>query len=122
MKTIKQLRAMTGITQTQVAELMQLKRGGKGFQAAISNLESGRISPTVRRLYDYSRALGYTLTLQVKGPSGPPIQLDLESLLGHEKSDPSLSEDSTLIPDPISDPVPTQLEDLTTLLSSILTK
>ena len=82
MVTLKQLRKARGISQTDLAMMLQETRGGKGYQGPISAIESGRNSPTVKRLTDILAALGYELRLSVKGKGEPTMILDITSLLG----------------------------------------
>ncbi|NBW99716.1 XRE family transcriptional regulator, partial [bacterium] len=82
MTTLKELRRGKGISQTDLAVMLQETRGGKGYQGPISAIESGRNSPTVKRLTDIVETLGYELKITVKAKSGPTITLDLDSLQG----------------------------------------
>jgi transcriptional regulator with XRE-family HTH domain len=88
MTTLKQLRKGRGISQGALAQLLQEKRGGKGLQGPVSVIESGRVSPTVKRLADILNALGYRLELTAKARGVAPIPLDLASLLGNGPGDP----------------------------------
>ena len=88
MTTLKQLRKGRGISQGALAQLLQEKRGGKGLQGPVSVIESGRVSPTVKRLADILDALGYRLELTAKARGVAPIPLDLASLLGNGPGDP----------------------------------
>jgi transcriptional regulator with XRE-family HTH domain len=88
MTTLKQLRKGRGISQGALAQLLQEKRGGKGLQGPVSVIESGRVSPTVKRLADILNALGYRLELTAKARGVAPIPLDLASLLGNGPGEP----------------------------------
>jgi transcriptional regulator with XRE-family HTH domain len=88
MTTLKQLRKGRGISQGALAQLLQEKRGGKGLQGPVSVIESGKVSPTVKRLADILDALGYRLELTAKARGVAPIPLDLPSLLGNGPGDP----------------------------------
>jgi transcriptional regulator with XRE-family HTH domain len=88
MTTLKQLRKKRGISQGALAQLLQEKRGGKGLQGPVSVIESGKVSPTVKRLADILDALGYRLELTAKARGVSPISLDLASLLGNGPGDP----------------------------------
>ena len=87
MTTLKQLRKGRGISQGALAQLLQKKRGGKGLQGPVSVIESGKVSPTVKRLADILDALGYRLELTAKARGVAPIPLDLASLLGNGLGD-----------------------------------
>ncbi|NDC23454.1 MAG: XRE family transcriptional regulator [Proteobacteria bacterium] len=111
MVTLKQLRKARGISQTDLAMMLQETRGGKGFQGPISAIESGRNSPTVKRLTDILAALGYELRLSVKAKGEPTMILDLASLLGQlprAKDAPGRIEET--LPDIPPDPEPRSLE------------
>jgi transcriptional regulator with XRE-family HTH domain len=82
MVTLKQLRKGRGVSQTDLAGMLQDTRGGKGYQGPISAIESGRNSPTVKRLFDILDALGYELRITAKAKGEPQVTLDLGSLLG----------------------------------------
>ena len=82
MTTLKQLRKGRGISQTDLASMLQETRGGKGYQGPISSIESGKNSPTVKRLFDILDALGYELRITAKAKGEPQVTLDLGSLLG----------------------------------------
>ena len=82
MVTLKQLRKGRGVSQTDLAAMLQDTRGGKGYQGPISAIESGRNSPTVKRLFDILDALGYELRITAKAKGEPIVTLDLGSLLG----------------------------------------
>lgn len=111
MVTIKQLRKARGISQTELAMMLQETRGGKGFQGPISAIESGRNSPTVKRLTDILAALGYELRLSVKAKGEPTMILDLTSLLGQlPRAKDALGRVEELPPDIPPDPEPMPLE------------
>lgn len=86
MKTLRQLRIESGLTQKQLSERVGATRDNKGFQAAISALERGDRTTSVKRLRDTLAALGYELRLEAIGENGTVTELDLDSLLGVEKS------------------------------------
>ena len=137
MVTLKQLRQARGISQADLAAMLQETRGGKGFQGPISAIESGRNSPTIKRLVDILTALNYELRLSVKGKGKPTIILDLDlaSLLGQlprAKDAPGKVEEmlSEIPPDPepmplesVPEAAPTDPDDsVASLILSILNK
>jgi len=85
MKTIKQLRIEAGLTQKQLSERVGATRENKGYQGAISALERGDRTTSVKRLRDTIEALGYKLRLEAVGSDGMVIELDLGSLLGIDR-------------------------------------
>lgn len=64
MKTLRQIRKEAGISQDILAARLAEKRGCKAYQGPISAMERGESSPTVRRLFDYLEALGFSLIIQ----------------------------------------------------------
>ncbi len=87
MTTLKQLRKGRGISQGALAQLLQEKRGGKGLQGPVSVIESGKVSPTVKRLADIVEALGYSLEIRAKSRGNQAVILDVKSLLGNGPGD-----------------------------------
>jgi transcriptional regulator with XRE-family HTH domain len=92
MKTLRQLRKEAGVSQDTLAKQLATIRGGGAYQGPISNIESGKVSPTVKRLADYLEALGYKLQvtairfLNPEGRGGEGVKTEiiaLESLLGN---------------------------------------
>lgn len=55
MKTLRELRKETGVSQETLAQLLATIRGGRAYQGPISNIERGEVSPTVKRLSDILR-------------------------------------------------------------------
>lgn len=81
MKTLRDLRKESGISQVSLAEILSGIRGGGAFQGPISNIERGEVSPTVRRLSDILEALGYELRIEARR-GRERVPLALESLMG----------------------------------------
>lgn len=135
MTTLKQLRKARGVSQESLASTLQTIRGGGAWQGPISIIESGKVSPTVKRLTDILAALGYELRLSVKAKGEPTMILDLTSLLGQlprAKDAPGKVEE--MLPEIPPDPEPMPLESVpeadptdskdsvTSLILSILNK
>lgn len=81
MKTLRDLRKESGISQIALAEILSGIRGGGAYQGPISNIERGKVTPTVRRLADILTALGYELHIEARKGRDRTV-LDLGSLLG----------------------------------------
>jgi len=81
MKTLRDLRKESGISQIALAEILSGIRGGGAYQGPISNIERGEVTPTVRRLADILTALGYELHIEARKGRDKTV-LDLGSLLG----------------------------------------
>lgn len=80
MKTLKQLRVESGLSQSELGQKMA-KDSKAVFQGPVSNLEKGKVSPTVRRLAETLHAMGFNLELiAVRGDVREV--LEVESLLG----------------------------------------
>jgi transcriptional regulator with XRE-family HTH domain len=81
MNTLKQLRQSQSITQVDLAEKIKQIRGGGAYQGPVSAIEANKNSPTVLRLHDTLKALGFELkVLAVKDAQS--TELDVQSLLG----------------------------------------
>jgi transcriptional regulator with XRE-family HTH domain len=88
MKTLREIRKEAGVSQRTLAERL----GGETVNTGISFLETGTVSPSIRRLRDVLNALGFELRIQavrhsphpVSGspPGSEPIFLAVESLIG----------------------------------------
>jgi len=84
--TLRELRKSVGVSQRALAERL----GGETVNTGISFLETGAVSPTIRRLRDVLGVLGYELRIQaVKHDSGSapgsgsvPVFLEVQSLIG----------------------------------------
>jgi len=76
MKTLKQLRIENGLTQSDLARL-----SGGEWRNTIVTLESGKQSPTLRRLRELLGLMGYSLKLEIE-KDGRFHLLDLDSLMG----------------------------------------
>lgn len=76
MKTLKQLRVENGLTQSDLARL-----SGGEWRNTIFTLESGKQSPTLRRLRELLALMGYSLKLEIE-KDGRVHFLDLDSLMG----------------------------------------
>jgi transcriptional regulator with XRE-family HTH domain len=87
MMNLKQLRKGRGMSQDSLARFLQEKRGGKAWQGPISVIESGKVSPTVKRLADIVEALGYSLEIRAKSRGNQAVILDVKSLLGNGPGD-----------------------------------
>jgi hypothetical protein len=81
MKTLKEIRLSQSVSQTDLAYRLQQIRGGKAFQSPISAIEKNKNSPTVSRLHDTLKALGFSLKV-VAIKDGVEVELDIPSLLG----------------------------------------
>lgn len=81
MKTLRDLRKESGISQIALAEILSGIRGGGAYQGPISNIERGEVTPTVKRLADILTALGYELHIEARKGRDRTV-LDLGSLLG----------------------------------------
>jgi len=75
-KTLKQLRIQSGVSQDTLAVMV----GGK-WRNSISVLENNLVSPSVHRLRTFLETLGYTLRIEIE-KDGLREPLDLESLMG----------------------------------------
>lgn len=76
MKTFKQLRLESGFTQTDLARL-----SGGEWRNAIFTLESGKQSPTIRRLRELLGLMGYAMKIELE-KDGRVYLMDLDSLMG----------------------------------------
>lgn len=76
MKTIRQLRIENGLTQSDLARL-----SGGEWRNTIFTLESGKQSPTLRRLRELLALMGYSLKLEIE-KDGRVHFMDLDSLMG----------------------------------------
>lgn len=76
MKTLRQLRIENGLTQSDLARL-----SGGEWRNTIFTLESGKQSPTLRRLRELLDLMGYSLKLEIE-KDGKVHFLDLDSLMG----------------------------------------
>jgi len=81
MKTLRDLRKESGISQIALAEILSGIRGGGAYQGPISNIERGEVTPTVKRLADILTALGYELHIEARKGRERTI-LDVASLMG----------------------------------------
>lgn len=130
MKTLRDLRKESGISQIALAEILSGIRGGGAYQGPISNIERGEVTPTVRRLADILTALGYELHIEARKGRDRTV-LDLGSLLGKppRAKDAPVQEAVTLSPsaleippEPVS-PRPTESpRELTSTLEEALIK
>ena len=76
MKTLKQLRVENGLTQSDLARL-----SGGEWRNTIFTLESGKQSPTIRRLRELLALMGYSMKIELE-KDGRVHFLDLDSLMG----------------------------------------
>lgn len=106
MKTLRDLRKESGISQIALAEILSGIRGGGAYQGPISNIERGEVTPTVRRLADILTALGYELHIEARKGRDRTV-LDLGSLLGK----PPRAKDAPVKDAPVrlTEPVPSPL-------------
>lgn len=77
MKTLKQLRVENGLTQSDLARL-----SGGEWRNTIFTLESGKQSPTIRRLRELLALMGYSMKIELE-KDGRVHFLDLDSLMGN---------------------------------------
>jgi transcriptional regulator with XRE-family HTH domain len=107
MKTLKQLRQDTGVTQEELARRIQGIRGGKAFQGPVSAIERNRNSPTMLRVRDYLTSLGFELkVLAVR--EGVETELDLRTMLGTEPSRAKDAGEPAAQSEPVSPPDTTE--------------
>jgi transcriptional regulator with XRE-family HTH domain len=79
--TFRQLRNERGLSQKALADRLGVILDRKGRQGAISSIESGKYSPTIRVLYEALGALGYELEVTaIDATSGERRVLDVEGL------------------------------------------
>ena len=76
MKTLRQLRIENGLTQSDLARL-----SGGEWRNTIFTLESGKQSPTLRRLRELLALMGYSMKIELE-KDGRVHFLDLDSLMG----------------------------------------
>lgn len=115
MKTLRDLRKESGISQVSLAEILSGIRGGGAFQGPISNIERGEVTPTVKRLADILTALGYELHIEARKGRERSI-LDVASLMGKPSrakdapveapASPSQGPEPSPLPLPITPPEP----------------
>jgi hypothetical protein len=85
MKTLKELRTMAGVSQETLADRLDSR------QSQITQIESGRNSPTIRRLCETLEALGYSIELYaIAGERRHRVDLEPLTRKGCAKDAPSV--------------------------------